>query len=91
MRSKQLFIIYKQRMETCTAVLYSQTTDKGNEPDGKIIEYTDKRKVSKSPEKNKFFGSFDEDIEHGISSDIWFVLPVLLSEISFPSLLVLPS
>ena len=27
-----------------SCVLYSQTTDKGNEPDGKRIEYTDKGK-----------------------------------------------
>ena len=49
-------------------VWYSQTTDKGNEPDGRRIEYTDNRKVLKSPEKNKVFSSFDADIEHGISS-----------------------
>ena len=49
-------------------VLCSQTTDKGNEPDGRRITYTDKGKVSKSPEKNKFFSSFDVDIERGISS-----------------------
>ena len=48
-------------------VLYSQTTDKGNEPDGRRVEYTDKGKVFKSPEKNKFFSSFDADIERGIS------------------------
>ena len=46
---------------------YSQTTDKGNEPDSKRMEYTDKGKVLKSPEKKNFFSSFDEDIEHGIS------------------------
>ena len=51
-----------------SCVLYSQTTNKGHEPDGKRIEYTDKEKVLKSPEKNKFFSSFDADIEHGISS-----------------------
>ena len=51
-----------------SCVLYSQTTDKGNEPDGERIEYTDEGKVLKSPEKNKFFSSFDADIEHRISS-----------------------
>ena len=49
-------------------VWYNQTADKGNEPDGKRIEYTDKGKVLKSPEKNKFFSSFDANIERGISS-----------------------
>ena len=28
-----------------SCVLYSQNTDKGNEPDGKRIEYTDEGKV----------------------------------------------
>ena len=51
-----------------SCVLYSQTTDKGNEPDGRKIEYTNKRKVLKSPEKSKFFSSFDANIERGISS-----------------------
>ena len=51
-----------------SCVLYSQTTDKDSEPDSKRIEYTDEGKVLKSPEKNKFFRSFDADIEHGISS-----------------------
>ena len=51
-----------------SCVLYSQTTNKGNEPDGRRVEYTDKGKVLKSPEKNKFFSSFDADIERGISS-----------------------
>ena len=56
-------------METCTAVCcITKTTDKGNEPDGRKIEYTDKGKVLKSPEKNKFFSSFDADIDRGISS-----------------------
>ena len=44
-----------------SCLLYSQTTDKGNEPDGK-------GKVLKSPKKNKFFSSFNADIERGISS-----------------------
>ena len=51
-----------------SCVLCSQTTDKRNELDGKRIEYTDKGKVLKSPEKNKFFSSFDANIESGISS-----------------------
>ena len=52
-----------------SCVLFSDyTTDKGNEPDGRKIEHTDKGKVLKSPEKNKFFSSFDADIERGISS-----------------------
>ena len=51
-----------------SCVLYSQTTYEGNEPDGRRIEYTDKGKVLKSPEKNKFFSSSDADIELGISS-----------------------
>ena len=51
-----------------SCVLYSQTTDKGNESDDKRIEYTDERKLLKSPEKNNFFSSFDADIESGISS-----------------------
>ena len=51
-----------------SCVLYSQTTDKGNEPEGKYLEYSDKGKVLKSPEKNKFFSSFDADNERGISS-----------------------
>ena len=51
-----------------SCVLYSQTTDKGNQHDSRRIEYTDKKKVLKSPKKNKFFSSFDADIKPGISS-----------------------
>ena len=35
--------IYKQRVKNMySCVLYGQTTDKGNEPDGRKIDYTDK-------------------------------------------------
>ena len=51
-----------------SCVLYGQTTDKGNEPDGRKIDYTDKGEGVKITEKNKFFSSFDADIERGIPS-----------------------
>ena len=55
-----------ENMYSC--VLYSQTTDKGNEPDSRKKNTLTKGKVLKSPEKNKFFSSFDADIERGILS-----------------------
>ena len=68
MRSKQLFI--SKEWKTCTAVccMVKLTTNKGNEPDGRKIDYTDKGEGVKSPEKNKFFSCFDADTERGIPS-----------------------
>ena len=67
MRSKQLFISKEWKTYTAVCCMVKLPTKVMSLTAEKLTTLT-KGKVLKSPEKNKFFSSFDADIERGIPS-----------------------